>query len=77
MADDALEDREQAKRETGASLMFIGFALWAVDLAVLFFLPAGMKMGRETMFLALILALALLGLLLMVGGYFMRGKPEE
>lgn len=77
MADEALEDREQAKRETGASIMFIGFGLWVVDLLVLFFLPSGMKLGRETMFLALILALALLGLLLMIGGYFLRGKPEE
>jgi len=74
---DALEEREQAKRETGASLMFIGFALWLVDLAVLFFRPSDMRLGRETMFFTLIFALAVLGLLLMVGGYLMRGKPEE
>ena len=77
MGGGALEEREQARRETGASLMFIGFALWVVDLLVLFFLPGGMKLGRQTMFLVIIIALALLGALLMIGGYFLRGKPDE
>jgi phosphatidylserine synthase len=77
MADNALERKEQARHETGASLMFIGLAIWVADLLVVFFLPAGMKLGRQTMFLTIIIALALLGLLMMVSGYFMRGKPDE
>jgi purine-cytosine permease-like protein len=77
MVDEALERREQARRETGASLMFIGLAVWVADLLVVFFLPAGMKLGRQTMFLSIIVALALLGIVLMIGGYFMRGKPDE
>ena len=55
---DAVEGREQGRRETGASLMFIALAVWVAGLLVLFFLPAGMKMGRETMFYAVIAGLA-------------------
>ena len=40
-------------------------------------LPAGMKLGRETMFFAIIIALGVLGLVLTVSGYFMRGAPDE
>jgi hypothetical protein len=74
---DALERKQQGRRETGGSLLFIGLAVWVADLLVIFFLPAGMKMGRETMFLAVIVALALLGVLLMVLGYTMRGEPDQ
>jgi hypothetical protein len=37
---DARENREQSKKETGASLVVIGLAIWGVDARVLFFLPA-------------------------------------
>ena len=74
---DALERREQGRRETGASLMFVGLAVWVAGLLVLFFLPAGMKMGRETMFISVIAALGILGLVLMILGYMMRGQPDE
>jgi hypothetical protein len=74
---DALERKQQGRRETGGSLLFIGLAVWVADLLVIFFLPAGMKMGRETMFLAVIVALALLGVLLMALGYTMRGEPDQ
>ena len=57
---DAVERREQGRRETGASLMFIALAVWVAGLLVLFFLPAGMKMGRETMFYAVIAGLVAL-----------------
>ena len=77
MADNALERKEQARHETGASLMFNGLAIWDADLLVVFFLPAGMKLGRQTMFFTIIIELALLGLLMMISGYFMRGKPDE
>jgi phosphatidylserine synthase len=71
------ENREQSKKETGASLVFIGLAIWVADALVVFFLPASVKMGSQNTFLAIILALAAVGLLLMVAGYLMRGKPEE
>ena len=72
-----LEDREQSKKETGASLMFIGLAIWVADALVLFFLPASVKMGGRATWLTTIRVLALMGLALMIGGYVMRGKAEE
>ena len=74
---DAIEKREQAQHETGASLMFIGLALWVAGALVTFFLPAGMKLGRQRTFLALIVALVVAGLVVMVKGYLMRGRPDE
>jgi hypothetical protein len=75
--DNAIEDREQSKKETGASLMFIGLAVWVADALVLFFLPASVKMGGRATWLTAITALALMGLTLLVVGYVMRGKAEE
>lgn len=71
-----MADAEQ-KRESGTSLMFIGLAVWVADLLVVFFLPSGMKLGRETMFISIIATLAVLGLILMISGYLKRGKAEE
>ena len=36
----------EERQETGASLMVIGLGVWLADLLVIFFLPAGMKLGR-------------------------------
>ena len=72
-----LEDREQSKKETGASLMFIGLAIWVADALVLFFLPASVKMGGRFTWLISITVLALMGFTLLVVGYLMRGKAEE
>ena len=71
-----MADAEQ-KRETGTSLMFSGLAVWVADLLVVFFLPSGMKLGRETMFISIIATLAVLGLILIISGYLKRGKAEE
>jgi FtsH-binding integral membrane protein len=68
-----MADAEE-KRETGASLIFIGLALWVVSLLVVFFLPSGMKMGRETTFFGIIAVLFGLGLVLMIAGYLKRQK---
>ena len=73
----SIEDREQSKKETGASLMFIGLAIWVADALVVFFLPASVKMGGRVTWLSSITALALMGLTLMIVGYTMRGKAEE
>ncbi len=64
----------EEKRETGTSLMFIGLAVWVADLLVVFFLPSGFKVGRQTTFLSIIIVLAVLGLALIVGGYCKRGR---
>jgi len=63
----------EERRETGASLMFLGLAVWVADLLVVFFLPAGIKLGRYATFIGIIVALAVLGLVLMLVGYWTRG----
>jgi hypothetical protein len=77
MAHAIREDREQAKKETGASLMFIGLAVWVADALVAFFFPSAVRIGGQGVFLTIILVLAGMGLALMLSGYVMRGEPEE
>jgi len=74
---EGIEKREQARHETGASLMFIGLALWVAGALVTFFLPASMKLGRQTTFLAVMVALVVAGVVVMVKGYMMRGRPDQ
>lgn len=68
-----MADAEE-RRETGASLLFIGLALWVAGLLVVFFLPSGVKFGREASFYAIIAALFGVGLVLMIAGYVKRRK---
>lgn len=72
-----VESREESRRETGTSLMFIGLAIWVADALVAFFFPAAVKIGHQGVFLSVILVLAVMGLALMGTGYMLRGKPEE
>ena len=60
------------RRETGASLMFVGLAVWVAALLVLFYLPAAQRIGHQGIFGWLIGALAALGAVLMVRGWWMR-----
>ena len=64
-------DAEQ-KQEKGSSFMFTGLALWVAGLLVLFFLPAGVRLGRSGAFEAILLVLAVAGAVLMIGGWQMR-----
>jgi hypothetical protein len=72
----ALESREESRRETGTSLMFIGLAIWVADALVAFFFPAAVKIGRQGTFLGIILGLSIAGMVLMATGGTFRGKPE-
>jgi hypothetical protein len=67
----------EAKQETGASLIFIGLAVWVVDLLVIFFLPAGIKLGHRATFVSIIAVLGVVGLVLLMTGYFKRGRSSE
>jgi NADH:ubiquinone oxidoreductase subunit 3 (subunit A) len=64
------------RRETGTGFMFIATALWVSDLLVIFFFPAAVRLGKYTSFLAVVAALAFLGLALFVKGYEMRSDGE-
>jgi len=66
----------EEKRETGASLIFLGLAVWVVDFLVVFFLPSGIKLGRYGTFLGIIIAMGVLGLVLLIIGYKARGKSS-
>ena len=67
----------EAKREIGGSVMFMGLAVWVAALLVVFFLPAGIRLGHQLGFFSIIAVLAVLGLVLMVSGYMARGKSVE
>jgi len=66
-----MADTEE-KRETGASLMFAGFAVWVAALLVLFYLPAGVRLGHQATFEAILVLLGALGAVLMGRGWMMR-----
>jgi uncharacterized membrane protein len=68
-------DAEQT-REKGRSLLMIGGMILFFDVLILFFLPAGLKLGHKTAFIALMGPLAVLGLVLIVSGYVIRAKAE-
>jgi hypothetical protein len=65
------------RRESSTCLLFIGLAVWVADLLVVFFLPSAFKVGRHELFISIIGALALLGLVLMVTGFTMRRNTTE
>ena len=66
----------ESRREMGGSAMFMGLAVWVVALLVVFFLPAGIRLGHQVGFFSIIAVLGVLGLILMVGGFVARGKPS-
>lgn len=66
----------EEKRETGASLMFLGLGIWMMDLLVLFFLPSGIKYGHSATFIDIIVAMGVVGLILLIIGYTVRGKSS-
>jgi len=63
-------------REKGLSLEVIGGMVWFFDFLILFFLPAGLKLGHKTGFVAVMAALFLLGAALIVSGYVMRARAR-
>jgi len=67
----------ERKREAGGSLMFAGLAVWVAGLLVLFYLPAGSRLGHQPAFTAIIIVLAALGAVLMGRGWSMRSKESS
>ena len=62
----------EEKQEKGGSLMFAGLAVWVAGLLVLFYLPAGFRLGHQWRFEAILIALGVLGAVLMGVGWKMR-----
>ena len=63
-------------REKGLSLEVIGGMIWFFDFLILFFLPAGLKLGHKTGFAALMIGLGVLGLVFIVCGIVIRRRAE-
>ena len=63
----------EEKRETGAALMVIGWVMVLFAFLVMFFQPAGAKLG-ETRFQIIAAVLVLIGLVLNVIGARVRAK---
>lgn len=61
-------------REEGLGLEVIGGMVWFFDFLILFFLPAGIKLGHRTAFLIVMAALFVLGAALYVSGWVMRAR---
>ena len=67
----------EERRETGLSLELIGGMVLFFDFLVLFFLPAGLKLGQRVGFSAVLAAVAFLSFGLVVWGHVMRRKAER
>ena len=66
-----MPDAEE-KQEKGTSLMFVGLAIWVAALLVLFYLPAGFRLGHQAIFAAILIVLGVVGAVLMGRGWKMR-----
>jgi NADH:ubiquinone oxidoreductase subunit 6 (subunit J) len=51
-----------------SALTILGLGLWVVDLLVVFFAPAAIRLGHGSSFVGVILVLALVGLVLVLLG---------
>jgi DMSO reductase anchor subunit len=64
-------------REKGLSLEIIGGMVLFFDVLILFFLPAGLKLGHKTVFLAVMAAVAVIGAVLIAYGLLVRAGANR
>jgi hypothetical protein len=62
----------EQRRETGLSLIVIGFMFWCFDALIFFFLPAGMKHGYQKEFALILTAVFAAGIALIGSGLWLR-----
>jgi hypothetical protein len=62
----------EERHEKGSSLMFAGLAVWVAGLLVLFYLPAGFRLGHQGIFAMILAGLGILGAILMGRGWMLR-----
>ncbi len=73
----AVSANTEGIREKGLGLEVVGGIVWFFDFLLLFFLPAGVKLGHKGGFVALMIGLFVVGLVLMGAGYAMRARAER
>lgn len=66
----------EQRRETGLSLIVIGFMLWCFDALVFFFLPAGLKLGYQKQFAVIAISLFMAGIALIGTGMWLRKEQK-
>ena len=66
----------EEKREAGLSLEVIGTILLFFDFLILFFLPAGWKLGEQRVFGLAMFAVAVTGIALLVSGIVVKVKAK-
>jgi hypothetical protein len=64
-------------KEKGLSLEIIGGMVLFFDVLILFFLPAGLKLGQKTVFLAVMAAIAVVGAALIAYGLLVRAGANR
>ena len=68
----ATQSSSEERREIGLSLMLIGFVLWFFDLLILFFMPAGVRLGYAHSFEVLMASVFVAGVIVIAVGRHMR-----
>ena len=62
----------EERRENGLSLIVIGFLLWFFDALVVFFMPAGVRLGERRGFAILTVSAFVAGAIMMACGWYLR-----
>ncbi|HWR36100.1 MAG TPA: hypothetical protein VN622_09555 [Clostridia bacterium] len=70
------EDAEEERRETGTSLILIGWLCWIFAALVMFFNPSAIRLGRLTM-VEIAVTLAVAGLVLNILGLRVRKRKNS
>lgn len=66
------ESSSEERRENGLSLILIGFMLWFFDLLIVFFMPAGVRLGHPRPFQILIASAFVAGAMVIAIGRHLR-----
>jgi hypothetical protein len=72
-----VETSLEEKQETGLSLELIGGIVLFFDFLVLFFLPAGLKLGQQSGFASVLGLVALAAFALVVWGHVLRVRADR
>jgi len=62
----------EERRETGLSLIVVGFMVWCFDAFVFFFMPAGLRLGEQRPFFLLVGTALIFGAGLICTGVYLR-----
>jgi hypothetical protein len=73
----SIETSAEEKNETGISLELIGGIILFSDFLVLFFLPAGLKLGQHFGFGMILGAVAVTAFVLVLCGHLMRVRAAK